>query len=733
MSQDIQLSSMSPMPPQGDYFPPSGGSGPAPTAANPLKQFHKLLRGRYPIVILLALIFGAAGGAAGWILPKPQFMATGQIMLSPLIRNLNDADKVMPMFSAYVNVQTQVLASPRLIQAALQRQQWKDTGKPTSSDFVGYFLQNLLIDSPKNSQLLTISYTDPVDSVASAAGGSLIDAYISDQNDRELKDIATDTNTYEARKASAVAGIQTKQALIQTMGGKYGTTDLQMLQNSKLQEMMQLQSQLEQKQADYEAYEKGDTPTTKPTMARITAQQLALTNLYVRQLMHEADMADLDIGEMEIKYGKGSQHPQILALRQKRELCNQKIEEQIELYYKHNGLLQQNDPATNTSQMVNADEFKLQIDSLRQKLEGKRKNASEIAMAAAAIQGYQQEISQMNLQIADASKQLDALVFRKDMLGRVEIINRGDNASPVSNKRPLVAAAGLMGGMAIPVGLMLLIGLMDSRLRYSDETDTDMAGITLLGILPNLPDRLSDPEQAATAAHCVHQIRTMLQINGAATEQSVFAVTSASPGDGQTSLTLALSLSFAACGSRTLLIDCDMIGAGLTRRLGVASETGILEAAATRTVLDHIRTTEITDVAILPVGSSGALHASTLSPNALRRIIHEAKKHFDVILIDTGPILGSIEASLVATVADGIVLTVARGQHRQIIEKSLRHLMSIGAKVAGVVFNRAQARDFERSLSNVSMRSVGLIGTVDAANRYGPLGRAVQSSHKGKD
>ena len=244
-----------------------------------------------------------------------------------------------------------------------------------------------------------------------------------------------------------------------------------------------------------------------------------------------------------------------------------------------------------------------------------------------------------------------------------------------------------------------------------------------MGILPNLPDRLSDPEQAATAAHCVHQIRTMLQINGAATDQSVFAVTSAHrPGDGKTSLTLALGLSFAACGSRTLLIDCDLAGAGLTRRLGVKAENGILEAAANRAVLEYIRTTDITDVALLPVGTSGAMHASTLSPNTLRRIITEAKKHFDTIVIDTGPILGSIEASLVATVADGIVLTVARGQQRQLVEKSIRHLMSIGAKVAGVVFNRAQAKRL-RTLA------VDAIAAVDrlhrrAGRRHRPLRRA---------
>src|SRR5205085_4585273 len=136
---------------------------------------------------------------------------------------------------------------------------------------------------------------------------------------------------------------------------------------------------------------------------------------------------------------------------------------------------------------------------------------------------------------------------------------------------------GALGG-GLPVALLLLIGLLDSRYRYSDDAGgTNMAGLTLLGILPNLPDRLSDPGQASVAAHCVHQIRTMLQIN-AGQDRSAFAVTSASPGDGKTSLTLALGLSFAASGSRTLLIDADLVGAGLTARLGMNGPEGILEA-----------------------------------------------------------------------------------------------------------------------------------------------------------
>jgi capsular exopolysaccharide synthesis family protein len=285
-----------------------------------------------------------------------------------------------------------------------------------------------------------------------------------------------------------------------------------------------------------------------------------------------------------------------------------------------------------------------------------------------------------------------------------------------------------------------MIGLLDTRYRYSDEaTSTEMQGVTLLGILPNLPDRLSDPEQAAIAAHCVHQIRTMLQINGGGAmdggERRVFAVTSASPGDGKTSLTLALGLSYAACGTRTLLIDCDLVGAGLSTRMNVHASEGVLEAIANRSLLEYVRTTDIADVAILPVGSAHGYHASTLSPGALRRLIDEAKRHFDTILVDTGPVLGSIEASLVCAAADGVVLAVSRGQSRPLVEKSLNHLHGIGARLAGVVFNRAQSNDFERSISGMSMRSVAAAANgrngangrpaSAAGDAVGPVARAV--------
>src|SRR6185436_5627460 len=255
------------------------------------------------------------------------------------------------------------------------------------------------------------------------------------------------------------------------------------------------------------------------------------------------------------------------------------------------------------------------------------------------------------------------------------VVEDGSSPIPAGDKRKQMAFVGFLGGGALPICLLLLIGLMDGKYRYSEEPTDDMGGLQLLGILPNLPDRLTDPAQAATAAHCVHQIRTMLQINSSE-DRKIYAVTSSSPGDGKTSLTLALGLSFAASGSRTLLIDCDLVGAGLTARLDMSGPDGVLEAMANRELLAYVRQTDISDLSMLPVGQAQAHHAGMFSPAALKRLLTEAKKHFEIVLIDSGPVLGSIEATPVCAAADGVILTVSRGQQRPLVEKAMQHLMS---------------------------------------------------------
>jgi Mrp family chromosome partitioning ATPase len=198
---------------------------------------------------------------------------------------------------------------------------------------------------------------------------------------------------------------------------------------------------------------------------------------------------------------------------------------------------------------------------------------------------------------------------------------------------------------------------------------------------------------------------------------------------------MALGLSFAASGSKTLVVDCDMVGQGLTHRLKADNVPGLIETLNLGTLRGHVRKTATKGLYVLPIGSADAVHAGVLSPQSVRRLLAACREHFDVVIIDTGPILGSLEASIVATEADGVIMAVARGQNQPLVEKAVKHLRSIGANIFGIVFNRAEQRDFQRSVMSASIRSVNakpieqrpLLPETDESARFGPLARSVAS------
>jgi Mrp family chromosome partitioning ATPase len=108
---------------------------------------------------------------------------------------------------------------------------------------------------------------------------------------------------------------------------------------------------------------------------------------------------------------------------------------------------------------------------------------------------------------------------------------------------------------------------------------------------------------------------------------------------------------------------------------------------------------------VLPAGrSASAVSAGHLSVKAIKRVLEEARQHFDVVIVDSGPILGSIEAATVAQEVDGTVFVISRGQDQSAVQNALRRLHSLRVKVEGLVFNRAKDADLLQSSFGSSWR-----------------------------
>lgn len=712
-----------------------------PGQVSPLIKIHRSMRGRYLLATLLALLGAAVGGTAGYLTGEPGYVSTGAILVKPNIPVMdNKADLMIQQYERFMTSQSMILMSERLVKFAIEHPDWKATNPPPVNNPVAAFTTGLKAEFLKGSQIIQVSYTHKDPAVAQAAVKAVIKSYDQHFAKQEGAELEVKIKKWQEIRFDSANKIVLANRQIDEMGKKYGTSNLSILEDEAWKEVTSRQRELQTAQSELGALESPSGPSSEDMSVEDIAQvdeQMA-NHLRMRREI-EFQIETLKLRKL------GANAPAMTTLTDAMKIRDGLISERADWFRnKYRGFRflpgqARMDRMGNVQMPMSIDDMKASITRLKGVLEQQTAAATQISTYNREINKARDTIREQTDREKQAADWIEKLSFQYENLGRIDVIQEGNLPRDPLDNRTKLALVGSVGGGAIPIGLLLLIGLLDTRYRYSDDaTATDMQGVTLLGILPNLPDRLSDPEQAAIAAHCVHQIRTMLQINGGAAvdggDRRVFAMTSASPGDGKTSLTLALGLSYAACGTRTLLIDCDLVGAGLSTRMNVQSSEGVLEAIANRQLLEFIRTTDIADVAILPVGSAHGYHASTLSPGALRRLIEEAKKHFDVILIDTGPILGSIEASLVCAAADGVVLAVSRGQSRPLVDKALNHLNSIGARLAGVVFNRAQANDFERSISGMSMRSVAAAGgrsngqgrSASTSNEaVGPVARAV--------
>ena len=722
----------------GAYQPQNGQQQP-----QPLKKLNRLLRGRWLLALTLSAA-GAVGGAmAGFKSQVPLYAGVTQVEIKPGVVTSSLIDKAQPYFMQMLKNESLRIPNERVISAALQRPEWLNAGgHKYTKDYVAVFQNNLTVVLMKDSAMIQITFQSENPKLAAAGANAVMRAY------EAIKAFDSgDSQQIRLQKAQQqLADAQrTKHDAVDQMNAltkEYGTTELGPLLATMQQQRQKYELDLGGEELALENA-KAVVPDPKSgnrIVPKLTPDDIAQFDPRMKGLLEGMQKATDAIDKAKLAYGPN--HPAI---------ARAQLEQQAAVQAVNNYLAEANkrylgtaaSAGQNGTSVVTEDFLRLQaqrVENYKKQITKLSEDITKLGTVNQQVQDLLEQTKRADDKINSATNNIDQLLAAGALNG--QIIPQGDAIipnDPAVDKRKQVALMGFVLGGGVPFGLMLLIGLLDSRYRYSDDTsDAGVNGLTLLGILPNLPDRLSDPGQASIAAHCVHQIRTMLQINShMMPEKRAFSVTSASSGDGKTSLTLALGLSFAASGSRTLLIDSDLVGAGLTARLGMNGPEGILEAMTSGNLMEYVKQTDVSDLSILPVGLAQLHHAGIFSPQSVRRLVNEAKKHYEVILIDTGPILGSIEATPVAAASDGVILTVARGQQRPLVEKALAHLNSIGARVAGVVFNRAQSRDFEQSISGISMRSasrsangngVSRAGQQKDAGQYGPVARAVATT-----
>jgi len=174
-------------------------------------------------------------------------------------------------------------------------------------------------------------------------------------------------------------------------------------------------------------------------------------------------------------------------------------------------------------------------------------------------------------------------------------------------------------------------------------------------------------------------------------------VTSTLAGEGKTTTICNLAISYAKEGKKVLLIDGDMRKPTIHRIFSINNRIGLSNVLANQyTVSEVIRSSSIDNLNILPSGPIPPNPVELLSSPNLTVMLKDIRESYDMILIDTPPILSVADGLIISSLSDGVVLVVQAGKvKRQLIIKSKEKLEYVKAPILGAVLNNKKSKKIE--------------------------------------
>ena len=335
-------------------------------------------------------------------------------------------------------------------------------------------------------------------------------------------------------------------------------------------------------------------------------------------------------------------------------------------------------------------------------------DAEKTAKAAASFEVVDQRYKD---DIARKKKELDAVI------GQITIFDlnkehegytlRRTNEVRVdrSLKRVLkiVGAFGILGLMAI-FCLAYFREWYDTTLKTAEETRA-VIGAAVMGAIPHFrggaaADRLAAQNGLSPAlvyyhrpgsreAEAYRSSRTTIYHSTKDSQDKVIQVTSAEPGDGKSTTSANLAIAIAQSGKKVLLIDADLRRPTMHTLFALPQDVGLTDVLLSEVEwYSAVRTTRLENLSVLTAGLCPQNPAELLSSSRLPDMLRAARSSYDVIIIDTPPILAVSDPAIVSPHIDGLLLVVRMGKNKRATAERAREMIDAhGIRLYGVIVN----------------------------------------------
>jgi exopolysaccharide transport family protein len=285
---------------------------------------------------------------------------------------------------------------------------------------------------------------------------------------------------------------------------------------------------------------------------------------------------------------------------------------------------------------------------------------------------------------------------------------------------PLNLALGLVMAVGAGIAAVVLAIMLDTGVITAEDVEHKF-GLPHLGSVPLLTsvaapeDRDETPQDyvvkkpLSSFAEAVRAMRASIQFSRIGHRIQVITLTSALPAEGKTTTALCLTRVAAQSGARVVLVDCDLRRRNVNRLLGVEPEVGLVEVLNRSVPLDQaLLTDELSGARVLPLAKDSFTPKDVFGTAAMDELIAHLRQNFDLVILDTAPVLAVSDTRLIASKSDAVVFLARwRKTPEKAIGAALKVLEQSGAHVAGI------------GMTQVDMKAQARYGYGDAGYYYG--------------
>ena len=660
-----------------------------------------------------------------WTMVQPVYRARATVEVSPTnprVLYKTEDNGLIPMYQQYLNSQVGIIAGNRVLQRVVERKDVQATSWYARRPWLlfggeGSSLERLRTDlevSPRaRTFLIDIDFAAEKPADARIIVNSVLEEYEQEARDRvEDTDVLVLGALQQTLRQldNSIAG---HEKVVEELRRELGTNMPDELTTQKRLRLDQLMARYEQVCRDLELV-KWEQQRRQPLPADDqnpeeedpeSDQLVASDAVHIeRHLERDAEWWRLHIALEEKRthlqadmQRLGEQHPSIVNMQAQMHRIEQQMADReaklrergfetlpVDTQFSDSNLMAEMALADRVAMLQK--EKALLSDALQDQ---QRTFATEFDKAAQLVR-ENEDLSDLKSKAALVRARLDEKETERGPAALTRVVSRPMVPSqPYRDRRMMFSAAAMLAGLATGLALALLRALISQTINTADDL-TATGGHSLLGLLPVFETAsTSGAEPSLIEQEHYRMLRTALlsRMNGHG--GTVALVTSGSAGAGKTTVAVSLARSLARCGKRVLLVDADVRAPSVAKYLGIRCQPGLLEvlrgqASEHEAILPSV--TRRLDV--LPAGRSAADEDTELLANGVfGACLTRFRQQYDVVLLDSPPVLPVADARILSRHADGTILVVREGRCRQPEVQDTVSLLSVaGGRLFGTVY-----------------------------------------------